>query len=147
VHRRALLAAICVLPTAAYGQTLTADGFLRAIYDPYLEMGYKGQPYWQVNRFFVADLAQVIEADMREAKRRGEVPRLDGDPFLDAQEWNIKDLAISVRTDGSKVIGLVSFDNLGRHTEIMLDLQQTYAGWRIADIKAPSGSLRELYKK
>ena len=147
MRRRAFIAVLCVLPAAARGQTSTPDGFLRAIYNPYLEMGFKGQPFWQVSRFFVPDLAQAIEADMREAKRRGEVPMLDGDPFLDAQDWNIKDLAISVKADGPRATGWVSFDNLGKQTEIMLDLQQTHAGWRITDIKAPSGSLRNLYRK
>lgn len=84
---------------------------------------------------------------MREAKRRAEVPKLDGDPFLDAQDWNIKDLAISVKADGPKATGQVTFDNLGKHTEINLDLVQTPAGWRIANIKAPSGSLSDLYKQ
>ncbi len=41
----------------------------------------------------------------------------------------------------------VAFDNLGKHTQITLDLVQTQAGWRIADIKSPSGSLSDLYKQ
>ena len=51
---------------------------------------------------------------MREAKRRGEVPKLDGDPFLDAQEWEIENLAISVKGDGPKATGEVAFDNFGK---------------------------------
>jgi len=147
VLRRAAISAFCALPFGARGQTATPDAFLRAIYDPYLEADFKGQPYWQVSRFFVPELARAIETDMREAKRRAEVPKLDGDPFLDAQDWNIKDLAISVKADGPKATGQVTFDNLGKHTEINLDLVQTPAGWRIANIKAPSGSLSDLYKQ
>jgi len=147
LNRRWTIAALCALPFDASSQTSTPDGFLRGIYDPYLMEGFKGQPYWQVSRYFVPDLARAIETDMREAKRRGEVPKLDGDPFLDAQDWNIKDLTISVKADGPKATGQVTFDNLGKHTEITLNLVQTQAGWRIADIKAPSGSLSELYKK
>ena len=147
LSRRWAIVALCALPFDASSQTSTPDGFLRGIYDPYLMEGFKGQPYWQVSRYFVPDLARAIETDMREAKRRGEVPKLDGDPFLDAQDWNIKDLTISVKADGPKATGQVTFDNLGKHTEITLNLVQTQAGWRIADIKAPSGSLSELYKK
>ena len=147
LRRRWLALAFATLPIAAYGQTSTPDSFLRSIYDPYLDAGFKGQPYWQTSRFFAPELARVIDADMRDAKRRGEVPKLDGDPFLDAQDWNIKDLAISVKTDGPKAVGNVSFDNLGKHTEITLDLVQTQAGWRIADIKSPSGTLSEFYKR
>ena len=146
VHRRLAIAGLCFVPFGTHGQTTTPEAFLHSIYDPYLKGDFKGQPYWQVSRFFVPELARAIEADMREAKRRGEVPKLDGDPFLDAQDWEVKDLAITVKPDGQKATGQVSFDNLGKRTEVTLELAQTQAGWRIADIKAPSGSLRALYK-
>ena len=41
----------------------------------------------------------------------------------------------------------VSFDNQGKRTQITLDLVRTGMGWRIADIKAPSGTLSDLYRK
>jgi hypothetical protein len=157
--RRLILAAFGVLPVQAWAQgaaqgtattkdTLTPEGFLRGIYTPYPNQDFKGQPYWQVDRFFAPDLARAIEADMREAKRRGEVPKLDGDPFIDAQDWDIAKLAISVKSDdGSTATGVVSFENLGKPTQITLDLIRTGMGWRITDIKSPSGTLSELYKK
>jgi Protein of unknown function (DUF3828) len=151
--RRLILAAIGALPAEAWAQaqtpqeTLTPEAFLRGIYTPYPNQDFKGQPFWQVDRFFAPDLARAIEADMREAKRRGEVPKLDGDPFVDAQDWDIAKLAISVKTEGPTATGLVSFENQGKPTEIKLDLVRTGMGWRIADIKWPSGTLSELYKK
>lgn len=155
--RRLVLAAICIVPGAARAQvqnampasrdTPTAEAFLRGIYTPYPNQDFKGQPFWQVDRYFTPDLARAIEADMREAKRRGEAPLLDGDPFVDAQDWDIDKLSISVQADGPKATGLVSFENLGKPTQITLDLVRTGVGWRISDIKAPSGTLSELYKK
>ena len=157
--RRLILAALGALPAQAWAQgqgqaqseppkdTVTPEAFLRGIYTPYPNQDFKGQPFWQVDRFFAPDLARVIEADMREAKRRGEVPRLDGDPFVDAQDWDIAKLAITVNTEGPKTVGLVSFENQGKPTEIKLDLVRTGMGWRIIDIKWPSGTLSELYKK
>ena len=152
LSRRLALAALAALPLTARAQTQspqpqTPQTFLQSIYEPYLTAGFKGQPYWQLDRFFTPALARIIDADMREAKRRVEVPKLDGDPFLDAQEWDIENLAISVKTDGPKATGAVSFDNFGKRTEVALDLVQTPVGWRIADIKAPSGSLSALYKE
>jgi hypothetical protein len=150
--RRWILAASCALPAAARAQgqsprdALTPEGFLRGIYTPYPDHDFKGQPFWQVDRFFAPELARTIEADMREAKRRGEAPKLDGDPFVDAQDWDIANLAISVKTDGPRAVGLVSFENQGKPTEITLDLVRTGMGWRITDIKAPSGTLSDLYK-
>ena len=101
------------------------QAFLQSIYDPYLKAGFQGPAFEQVNRFFVPKLARAIDADMREAKRRGEVPKLDGDPFVDAQDWEIENLAISVKADGPKATGEVAFENLGKPTRITLDLVQT----------------------
>ena len=149
LRRRLILVAFCALPLAVQAQTQSAEGFLQSIYDPYLQHGFKGQPYWQVDRYFATDLARAIEADMREAKRRGEVPALDGDPFLDAQDWDVENLAINVKTDddGQKATGEVTFDNLGKRTQVTLALLRTGMGWRITDIKSPSGVLSDLYKK
>jgi Protein of unknown function (DUF3828) len=147
LRRRAIVAALLALPFEARSQAVSPQAFLQSIYDPYLKAEFRGYSFEQANRFFVPTLARAIDADMREAKRRGEVPKLDGDPFLDAQDWEIKNLAISVKADGPKAVGEVAFDNLGKPTKITLDLVQTPAGWRIADIKAPSGSLSDLYKQ
>jgi hypothetical protein len=152
-NRRILLAApllgLWALPIAAQSPAQSPESFLKSIYDPYLTDGFKGQPYWQVDRYFAPDLARAIEADMREAKRRGEVPALDGDPFIDAQDWDVENLAIKVSTDGEgqKATGEVTFDNLGKRTQVTLDLLRTGMGWRIVDIKSPSGQLSDLYKK
>src|SRR5262249_23606954 len=145
-RRRTVLAALAVLPSPALAQSGSPEAFLQGIYNPYLKDDFKGQPYWQVSRYFVPELARVIEADMRDAKRRGEVPKLDGDPFVDAQEWQVKDLAITVATEGAKAVGKATFDNFGKRVAVTLDLRQTPAGWRIADIRWPSGSLSGLYK-
>lgn len=149
LDRRLLLALLCTLPLDAFAQAQSAEAFLQSIYDPYLKDGFKGQPYWQVDRYFTPELARAIEADMREAKRRGEVPALDGDPFIDAQDWDVENLGIKVTTDGDgqKATGEVSFDNLGKRTQVTLDLLRTGMGWRIVDIKSPSGLLSDLYKK
>ena len=146
VRRLLLLGALCALPLAALAQGSTPDAFLHSIYDPYLKGGFQGQPYWQLSRFFVPELTRTIDADMRDAKRRGEVPKLDGDPFVGAQEWQIKDLAIAVTAEGAKATGKVTFENFGKRVAITLDLRQTPLGWRIAEIRWPSGSLGGLYK-
>ncbi len=139
--------ALAQAATAPPRDTLTPEAFLRGIYTPYPDLDFKGQPYWQVDRFFAPELARRIEDDMREARRRGEAPRLDGDPFVDAQDWDIAKLAISVTGEGRKAVGTVRFENQGKPTQITLDLVRTGMGWRIADIKAPSGTLSDLYRK
>ena len=147
MHRRALIALLAALPAAARAQDEPPLAFLQGLYEPYRKPDFKGQPYWEAHRFFVADLAHAIQRDFEQARKRNEVPTLDGDPFVDAQDWDIDKLAISVKAEGPKAVGLVSFENQGKPTEITLDLVRTGIGWRISDIKSPSGTLSELYKK
>jgi len=147
VLRRRLLAAILVVPAAgALAQPETPQSFLEGIYFPYRQKDFKGQPYWEPQHFFVADLAAAIDHDMAEADQRKEPPTLDGDPFVDAQEWEISALTISTSIDGSKASGAVSFMNYGQPKSLTLALVQTAQGWRIHDIEGGSGSLRALFK-
>jgi hypothetical protein len=124
----------------------TAQSFVENIYRPYLKAGFPGQPYDDAARFFVPALAQAMDRDNREAKRRNEVPTLNGDPFVDAQDWEISKLSIDVTGSGDTATARVSFQNFGEARRVLLELVKTPAGWRIADIKAPSGSLKALYK-
>ncbi len=124
----------------------TAQAFVDNLYRPYLKAGFPGQPYDDAARFFVPALAQAMDRDNREAKRRNEVPTLNGDPFVDAQDWEISKLSIDVTGSGGTATARVSFQNFGEAKRVLLELVKTPAGWRIADIKAPSGSLKALYK-
>lgn len=149
MRRRLLLALPALAMTAsAAAQEPTPHQFLQSIYEPYRSEGFKGQPYGEPARFFAPALAQAIERDMHDARRRKEVPLLDGDPFLDAQDWKITAIsyATAVSADKLKAAGSVAFINLGEPKGIALTMIRTSQGWRITDIVAPSGSLRALYK-
>ena len=123
-------------PAAA--QQPAPQAFLEAIYKPYLAKDFKGQPYGEADRYFAPALAAAMERDMRDAKRRGEPPTLDGDPFVDAQEWQITDLAISVRMKSAlTATATATFANFGKPNRLKIALVQTPAGWRIADIISP----------
>ena len=147
--RRVLLALPLIVATsAALAQDQTPQQFLQSIYEPYRTDGFNGQPYDQPSRFFAPDLAQAIERDMREAKRRNEVPLLNGDPFLDAQDWKVTALAYatSMSADKLKAAGSVAFVNQGIPKGVALTMIRTPQGWRITDIVTANGSLRALYK-
>ena len=80
------------------------------------------------------------------------VGALDWDPFIDGQAWGITNLSITVATDGAKATSHVTFNNFGRPIQVVIDLVQTHAGWRIADIRWPgkpanyAASLRAVFK-
>jgi hypothetical protein len=149
LRRWTLALALLALPIAAAAQQpQTAIDFLKSIYEPYRSDSFKGQPYWEPRRFFAPDLAAAIERDFAEAKKRQEVPTLDGDPFLNAQDWQITGIsyATSLAKDGKTAAGAVSFLNTGAPRAVALSLVDTPSGWRISDIVDSSGSLRALFK-
>lgn len=137
------------LPLAAQAQQATpqtAQAFLESLYAPYRTKGFSGQPYTEAGRFFEPILAAAMLRDYQRARRNGVPPRLNGDPFVDAQEWEIADLAIHVAPSGEQAAATVAFTNFGRKKTLAVTLVQTAAGWRIADIAGAGGSLRALYK-
>lgn len=147
LRRRLLLGGgiVTALSGAEATAETTAQAFVEKLYRPYLDPGFQGQPYGDTARFFVPALAQAMDRDNREARRRNEVPTLNGDPFVDAQDWEISKLSIDVTAGGDAATARVSFHNFGEPKRVLLELVKAPTGWRIAEIKAPSGSLKALY--
>jgi hypothetical protein len=146
LSRRLLALLLFAVPVTAAAQEQTPHQFLASIYESYKKADFKGQPYWEANRFFAPDLARAIDKDFAEAKKKKEVPTLDGDPFIDAQDWKIDTLAYSSSVKGDKAVGAVALVSLGEPKGIVLTMVKTPSGWRISDIVTANGSLRALYK-
>ncbi|MBV9833703.1 MAG: DUF3828 domain-containing protein [Alphaproteobacteria bacterium] len=149
IARRTMGLALALLlaspPVMAQGGTPQA--FLEAIYRPYATKGFKGTDYDKTERYFAPPLREAMEKDYAEAKKRNEVPKLDGDPFIDAQDWEITNVSVSAWVTGANTaMGVATFTNFGKPVRVTLELVSTPAGWRITEIKAPSGSLRKLFK-
>lgn len=133
----------------------TALQFLQNIYSHYLgdDRTAKGifldKPA-DIRRYFVDDLANMIIADDEAAAKAGDVPNLDGDPFIDAQDWDIKNLSVHIDSqDAQHAAATVHFENVKQPITIHLSLVETPRGWRIWDIVWPDdeGTFRGLYKK
>ena len=59
----------------------------------------------------------------------------DGDPFIDAQDWNIDKFDIDVADAGpGKAKATVKFVNLDQPATIVLDLVKVKNDWRVSDI-------------
>lgn len=151
--RRGLLAASAALALAASSAGIARaaaapEVFLEAIYGAYrgegdgVDLGDRAA----LDRYFTPDLAAMIADDRSRAEAADDVPLLDGDPFIDAQDWEIENLAVTVEhgADG-KATGHVRFVNAGTPVAVDVMLVETPAGWRIRDIHWPNGSLRGLY--
>ena len=145
-------AAVIVMASAtALAQDASAKAFLDAIYKRYVGKNTKGIPLDSdtvIRRYFEPSLASLIIKDGKEAARRKEVPTLDGDAFIGAQDWEIKATKVDVADAGpGKATGTVTFTNAGEAKKVVLDLVRSGNDWKIADINWGEDSLRKLYKK
>jgi hypothetical protein len=154
-RRTVLLGAILLLAGAAGAPALSLaeaspEAFLKSIYDRYIGDAKKalGAPLdseRKIRRYFTPELAALIIKDRREAAKRKEPPTLEGDPFVDAQEWQIAavDIAVS-QTTADKALATVNFKNFGKPVTVRLELVQLKDGWKISDIRWSEGTLRDL---
>lgn len=147
---QACLVAAAALAFAATAETGSPQAFVEDIYRAYLDKNGKGNPLSSdaiIRGYFAPPLAQAMIADFAAAEKRGEVPMLNGDPFVDAQDWEISNLKIAVKsTSPDAAIATVAFVMFNEPRSVMLELVRTPAGWRVAEIRSRTGSLRALYR-
>jgi hypothetical protein len=158
-HVRVALTTLVLLafasPLARAGESARSDpaakAFLHEIYDRYPGKNSKGMPLSSnadINRYFAPELAGPIIADRTIAQKVGDIPTLEGDPFVNAQEWAVDKLDISVQQQGKeKAIGTVKFINRGKPQTVIVELVKMPNGWRIHDITARGEKLSALFIK
>lgn len=126
--RLVLLVALAGCATARPGgQRAFVESVYRA-HDP----SRPGPAPWEPERCrqtFTARLCELIARDRREAG--DEVPRLDGDPLYDAQDFELSDLTFEDAGDDRVE---VSFVNAGHPRRVVVRLVREGGGWRIDDL-------------
>jgi hypothetical protein len=146
---RLFVLAIAWIAPALAADEATPEKFLATIYHHYEGKDAKGVDIYgkgALARYFEPSLVALIAADQAAAAKRGDEPELDGDPFIDAQDWEITQLKIAAVMEGAdKATATVSFRNFDEAQSVTVKLVKLAAGWRIADIVWPDGSLRALY--
>jgi hypothetical protein len=150
--RRWLLAAFVLFPLsgAAVAAEQSAHDFVAGIYATYEGKDSKGvalDTRAKIARYFTPSLTKLMDDDRRAAAKRHEVGALDGDPFVDAQDWEVSDVAVDVKEDGNKAVATVKFKIFKEDRTVVLDLLKLKQGWRIDEIHMPTGSLRAVFKK
>jgi hypothetical protein len=150
-HAIALLAVLIatILPARAAEDP---KDFVTAIYQTYVGKDAKGIPVnsaraWQL---ITPGLMKLIDADARAAAKRGEPPRLDGDPFIDAQDFDIKSFTVEIQEVGRyRAVATVTFRNEASagNGPMILALVKTGDEWRIDDFRGDSGSVRKYLSK
>ena len=146
----AVMVLMAVMAAAPSAETASPQAFVDGIYKHYLGKDSKGVALSSdaiIRRYFAPPLADAIVKDFAAAHKAGEVPMLNGDPFIDAQDWEISNLKTAVKSTGANTaVATAAFVMFMEPRTVTLDLVNTPAGWRIADIRWPRGSLRTLYK-
>jgi len=92
-----------------------------------------------------------MNKDLENAAKHHEVGELESDPFIDAQDFDIKHFDVAIKdTAPGKVTATVTFDNFGKQETIVLHLIAIKNDWRIYDITWPRDAepktLRGLFR-
>lgn len=144
------LAAFTGFSTASAAEQSARD-FVASVYAAYQGKDAKGislATRSEIARYFTPSLTKLIDDDSKLAAKRGEVGALDGDPLIDAQDYQIDAVAIDVKENGDKAVATVKFKNFDQDTTIVLDLVKLKQGWRIDEMTLPKRrSLCALFKK
>jgi hypothetical protein len=157
MFRQMSKAAFAMTALLAFGNVSAADpsarDFVDAIYRRYQGQSFPSRKSVQtaqgidtsshgaMARYFVPALVALMEQDARNAKRRNEIPNLNGDPFVGAQDWDIKSFDIHLEQTGPDKAGAtVGFRNQDQTKRVVLDLVRFNEGWRIRDIGYDDGS-------
>jgi Protein of unknown function (DUF3828) len=153
-RRNAILgtALVALARHAAVADTSGHD-FVAAIYATYVGKNGNGIVLGNertIRRYFEPSLAALMLKDQKDAARRNEVGRLDFDPFVDAQDWDVAAFDIAAgAADANKASVTVKFKNFDKPSMVLLDLVKIKGEWRIGNItwtphEAPN-HLRALY--
>ncbi|HUG60369.1 MAG TPA: DUF3828 domain-containing protein [Methylomirabilota bacterium] len=135
-------AAFPALPHAARaGDDAAQSALVEALYAAHAPRADGGlPPLWKDpstrDVYFSEGLLALFDAAAEAAEAApDEVPALNGDPFYDAQDWNISGFAVApAATDGDAATVAVGFDNFGDPRRLLYTLVKSGQGWRVDDI-------------
>jgi len=149
-HAIALLAVL--ISAALPARAEEPRDFVTALYQNYVGKDAKGIPVnsAKAREVITPGLMKLIDADAKAAAKRGLPPRLDSNPFIDAQDFDIKSFKVDVQDVGpSRAVATVTFRNEASAGggPVILALVKTRDGWRIDDFRGDSGSLRRYLSR
>jgi hypothetical protein len=144
-----LLAALLILagsivPALAYD---TPVALLEAIYEPYLSADFDWGK-WQPEEFRSEGLNALFAKDDEETPD-DMVGRIDFDPYINAQDYNITGLEIGqAKIDGDTATVEVLFANFDLPQHMTFSMVKEADGWKVDDVESHDPdypySLREL---
>jgi hypothetical protein len=148
LHTTAYLIAVCLTASrfasagsAAAANDASAVAFISAIYNSYTtgsKDGVRIDSGRKLRRYFEPVLAGAMDKDQEYAAKQHEVGKLEWDPFIAAQDYEIEHVNVAIKdTAPAKATATVTFTNFGKPVTIALDLTAIRNDWRIYDITWP----------
>jgi hypothetical protein len=121
----------------------TPRALVDAIYQPYLA----GQQHSDLSQFYSAKLKSLFAVNAANAAAEVETtgsievePSLDFNPFIDATNAHILDVAIGEpAVVGDQALVTVSFHNFDQPTLLSLSLVREADGWKVDDVTSMGG--------
>lgn len=129
--------ALAAPPAAAPAAAQTPEALVKDVYQHYLEtapdtvVGFDFADPNVAKSYFDPLLAKLVAADAK-----ADEPKLNFDPFIDGQDFEIKAVTYTTKlsTKTSAVV-VAEFENYDEKKIITFKLVRTAAGWRIADVQ------------
>lgn len=121
-----------IVPAFAYD---TPKALLEALYSPYSQGNSFDWSKWDEAEFRSKELNALFDKDAKEAD--GEVGRLDFDPYIDGQDYQISDLKFGdaqITGDSAKVE--VTFKNFDMAEDLTFTLIKEADGWKVDDVSS-----------
>jgi hypothetical protein len=161
-RRASLLVAACSITAclsasclASAGSAATDDAsalaLISAIYNSYTtgsKDGVRIDSGRKLRRYFEPALAAAMDKDQEYAAKHREVGKLEWDPFIAAQDYEIQHVDVAIKdTAPGRVTATVTFTNFGKPVTIALDLTAIKNDWRTQEDDEPAApaTLRAVF--
>ena len=141
-----LAAALIAVHAPAAQDVETVRAFMAWIYSHYRDDG-QGAPLGEPELLFEPVLAAAIRKDADEAAAKGDMSKMDVDPFCACQDFgSITPSFGPVAIQGDRATVTVTFLNFETPQALHYTLAWTSAGWRVFDIGGGEGAtFRAIY--
>lgn len=124
-------------PKVVYPEATFADprSVAEALYSPYGDPDFLWRT-WDESQFFSAGLNALYERDRKESEERQEVGRIDFDPFINGQDFDVTDLSFGAASiEGDTATVAVSFANFEQPQTVTLHLVREDGRWKVDDAR------------
>ena len=123
-------------PKIIIGDDVFADPrqVVEALYAAYTPERAAEWRRWDAEQLYSSELKALFEKDRVEAN--GEIGRIDFDPFINGQDYDMTDLVVSeAEISGARATVPVQFKNFGSEQNVWVTLVQEGPRWMVDDVE------------